>query len=162
MARRGPQRRHRRARQPHVGHGILIPLLFLHTALDCDEEDRDEDQELLAKLLVLFALRRRHRGGRYGSRGPYDAQRSQDMFDILLNKISDRFFRSLLRYGCLVYGTLFCVSSVFSGCHEKRFGLLRLSYARTMFSSRKEGRGSDRSIISWQRFCFDAVGGVLS
>ncbi|KAG1739205.1 uncharacterized protein EDB91DRAFT_1136529 [Suillus paluster] len=101
MARDSSVRRQRRRRQhQRISERESTTKLLETLAVVLLAEAKDSGDQLIAVSLALVALDRRRqdrRNGRCGRRGPYDQQKSEDFFDILLNVSSDRMFKVWLR-----------------------------------------------------------------
>ena len=56
----------------------------------------DDDDEVAVAVLALVSSQH-HLGGKHGCRGPYDREKSSDIYDVLLYKSTDRWFKSWMQ-----------------------------------------------------------------
>jgi hypothetical protein len=87
-----------------ISPGVAVMLVGLMHLLVSEPDDDDEDLGILYLMLGAEIYRqdvedrrRKRRGGRYGPRGPYQKNRSQQFIDALIDKATDRFFKNWFR-----------------------------------------------------------------
>ena len=66
------------------------------TLLAASEEEEEEEEEVAVAVLALISSQR-HLGRRHGCWGPYDREKSSDIYDVLLYKSTDRWFKSWMQ-----------------------------------------------------------------
>jgi hypothetical protein len=87
-----------------ISPGLAVMLAGSMHLLVSEPDDEDEDIGILYLMLggtmyeqEVADRRRKRRGGRYGPRGPYKKNRSQEFIDALIDKATDRFFKNWFR-----------------------------------------------------------------
>lgn len=81
----------------HHRHQHNRPLETVALLLMCAAETDHERIAAISMALLALKEKKKGRNGRYGLRGPYNAPKSKDFFDLLFNEFSDQWFKSWIR-----------------------------------------------------------------